>query len=454
MYVDHTRPPFIDIPLPPAIILPAYALILLYAIVITADFYLLRNERFLVASGIITPKQLRIAMAVVHVLIPMVFISSHPPSNILFAAAPWFLASYSARIPTDRLTVETYIHTLFRVTVDDRDDFVSKTKVRTKGAAKMALGVFKIAVMHLMIDPLLPRHPDYALEYAWSSPMSMIYTVLFGVKAYCLLGVVDVFMGAEQLVFAWNMVTLFNSPILSASPRDFWSRRWNKVVRNLLHSQVFDPKDASDVDEGERISMTSNTIKEKTPTTKIGEKTENTTQEAVTTTVTTTTTPAPTKRVTRAAAAAAAAAAEKAKAIEAEEDEIKTLSEISETWGHDSVVAHNGSTIIIEQIPKRTFWTTRQGRGLLAFIVSGIFHELIIMSACRHITLENLLFFTLQGLVVMIEVELRQGNLKQEPTGVTRVVCVALQLLFMSITGRLFTAPFLRYHFFPENLEV
>ncbi|KAI8645080.1 hypothetical protein BD408DRAFT_412212 [Parasitella parasitica] len=453
MYVDHTKPPFIDIPLPPAIILPAYALILMYSIVATADFCLLRNERCL--ASFVTPKQLRIAMAIVHAIIPMVFISSHPPSNILFAAAPWFLASYSARIPTDQLSVEKYINTLFKITVDDGNSLVSESKVRTKGAAKIALGIFKIAFMHLMINPILPRHPDYALEYAWNSPMSMIYTVLFGVKAYCLLGAVDIFMGAEQLLFAWNMVTLFNSPILSASPRDFWSRRWNKVVRNLLHSQIFDPKDTEDTEQYVAPSIKVRSPPKNGATNKVSKKTVTTTittTTATTATTTTTTATTITKRVTRAAAAAAAIAAKKAKAVEAEEDEIKTPLEIYNEEDHDDMVAHHESTV--KQLPKQSFWATRQGRGLLAFIVSGVFHELIIMSACRHITLENLLFFTLQGVVVMIEVEVRQGNLKQEPAGVTRVLCVALQLLFMSTTGRLFTGPFLRYHFFPENLEI
>lgn len=106
------------------------------------------------------------------------------------------------------------------------------------------------------------------------------------------------------------------------------------------------------------------------------------------------------------------------------------------------------SRLADKQDKNNSFWSCRQGRGLLSFIISGIFHELIIMSACRRITLENLAFFTFQGLAVMLEVELRQSALKQEPQGTTRIKCIALQLLFMSLTGRLFTAPFLRYGFF------
>lgn len=221
MFVDHTQPPFIDITLPPAIVLPAFTLISLYVVVGAIDFFLLRNERHV--ASIMTPKQLRIGMAVVHILIPMVFITSYPPANVLLAATPWFLASYSAHMPTEELTLQRYVYTIFKITIDDDEHQpISNTKVRVKGAAKMALGVFKIAFMHLMIDPLLPRHPDYALEYPWYSTASMMYTVLFGIKAYCMLGIVDVFMGLEQLLFAWNMVTVFNSPIIAYSPRDFW----------------------------------------------------------------------------------------------------------------------------------------------------------------------------------------------------------------------------------------
>lgn len=230
------------------------------------------------------------------------------------------------------------------------------------------------------------------------------------------------------------------------------------MVRNLLHSQVFGPNGTVDIDENKFITPPSSlnldiALKEEAPVKKRSTKksTQKTTSKTTATTTTETTTTATAKRVTRAAAAAAAAA----KAKKAEANEIKTQARINtestDEEGHDVIVAHNGST---QRLPKKSFWTTRQGKGLLAFIISGAFHELIIMSACRHITLENLVFFTLQGIAVMIEVELRQGNLKQEPQGIMRVICVALQLIFMSITGRLFTGPFLRYQFFPENLDV
>ncbi|KAI7889390.1 uncharacterized protein EV154DRAFT_285389 [Mucor mucedo] len=218
-YVDHTRPPWVDIALPPAIILPATTLITLYAVVLGLDYSLLSNERYL--RKYISATQLRIGMALMHIILPMIFISNHPPCNILFAAGPWFIASYAAHMPTDTLTFKKCVYDLFKVTIQDDKD-TDKAKIRYKGVAKVSLGVFKLIWMRMFINPLLPVHPDDALEYAWLHPMSLIYTILFGIKAYCLLGAVDIFMGLEQTLFAWNMVDLFDSPILATSPRDFW----------------------------------------------------------------------------------------------------------------------------------------------------------------------------------------------------------------------------------------
>lgn len=179
------------------------------------------------------------------------------------------------------------------------------------------------------------------------------------------------------------------------------------------------------------------------------------------------------KRVTRSSVAAAAAAGAIASPVTTDDDDtihitaptdeegevIAANTKDSEINDHDVIVTqekqqldemkHSDNSSRTQK--KKTFWSTRPGHGLLSFIVSATFHELIIMSACRKITLENFAFFTVQGIACMIEVELRQGALKQEPRGKTRVLCIALQLLFMSITGRLFTGPFLRYHFFQED---
>jgi hypothetical protein len=97
---------------------------------------------------------------------------------------------------------------------------------------------------------------------------------------------------------------------------------------------------------------------------------------------------------------------------------------------------------------KMGFFLTNQGRGFLAFLVSGAFHELIICSVCRKLTLENFSFFTLHGFACMLEVKYFSQNKKQDPPkGLARVGRIVAQLGFMTLTGRLFLAPFLRHRF-------
>jgi hypothetical protein len=129
-----------------------------------------------------------------------------------------------------------------------------------------------------------------------------------------------------------------------SSPRDFWSHRWNITVRNLLHSQVFQPQHPKKQDEKK----------------------------------------------------------------------------------------------------ERGFFSTRQGRGLLTFLVSGAFHELIICSVCRKLTLENFCFFTFHGLACLAECTLFPHS---QPRGYKRVLTNIALLGFMTLTGRLFLAPFLRTRF-------
>ncbi|KAI8356755.1 hypothetical protein EDC96DRAFT_515355 [Choanephora cucurbitarum] len=341
---SYSASPFIEISLPPAYILPKPALISLYISLAIFDLILLRYQH------VVSPKAVRWCMVVIHILVPMIVISDNPPLNVLIAATPWFLATYTASMPSsENLTLIGWIKALLQIVIDREVEPKSDTLIRLGGLKKMALGIMKVSFLHLAVDPMLPEYTQEALAYPWTHPMSMFYTILFGVKGYCMLGVVDFFIGVEQTLFAWNLVSLFHSPILASSPRDFWSRRWNRIVRNLLHAHVFSNK---------------------------------------------------------------------------------------------------AKTTKVQHSPRPSFWSTRQGRGLLTFVISGVFHELIIMSACRKLTLENFMFFTLQGIAVMIEVELRQGALKQQPRGKTRIMCIAAQLLFMSVSGRLFNGPFLRYDFF------
>lgn len=234
MYIDHSRPPFIDITLPPAIIVSPYQLTVLYSAVLFVDYYLLSNERSLRLST----KHLRLVMTIYHIMIPLIFISNNQPLNIVFCGAPWFLAAYSAQIPSDKLTLQSWPDAMMALSREENtDEQYTLTKIRLKGASVIALGIFKLVFDKLCVESLLPNHAEYALEYSWLNPMSWFYTFLFGLHAYCLLGTIEIFLGLQQLVCGWKMVEINNYPLLSTSQRDFWRYLGKNLKFMLLYLQ-------------------------------------------------------------------------------------------------------------------------------------------------------------------------------------------------------------------------
>lgn len=99
-----------------------------------------------------------------------------------------------------------------------------------------------------------------------------------------------------------------------------------------------------------------------------------------------------------------------------------------------------------ETTKSQPWWASKSFSGFISFFVSGIFHEMMIMSICRRITLENFVFFILHGVAVMAEVKFRKARgWKEDPKGIYRVCGIAFNLFFFDFTGRLFVAPYLRH---------
>ncbi|KAI9276350.1 hypothetical protein BY458DRAFT_505578 [Sporodiniella umbellata] len=135
---------------------------------------------------------------------------------------------------------------------------------------------------------------------------------------------------------------------------------------------------------------------------------------------------------------------EKEEKLSCKNEKQKALSVVKDTHKNKEQSAHATSH-------SKTAPSKKYIRGFLTFFVSGIFHEMIIVYSCRKITLENLLFFCIQGVAVALEVAVRQGALKQNPEGKNRILCVMAQLTFMAFSGRLFLGPFLRYNFLHDK---
>ena len=201
--------PLLNIDLPQPYVIPTLQLAGLYTCMLGVDYVLLYNRKRLV---FISKNALGIAMTVVHAMVPLTVVSPIPANNVAFAALPWFLASYSAYLPTETFTVKQWIKALYD-TVVDRDADVSR--VHRKGLVKAARGVAKLAALHFGVEPLLPLMPDDMLRYPWFSRESLGDTFLFGLKAYLILGVVDITSGLAQALTGWCMVDMFDSPLLA-----------------------------------------------------------------------------------------------------------------------------------------------------------------------------------------------------------------------------------------------
>ncbi|CEG67128.1 hypothetical protein RMATCC62417_03596 [Rhizopus microsporus] len=325
--------PLINISLPDPIVIRPLPLTGLYACMLGTDYLLLKYQH----KVPISKNKLRVIISTVHAAVPLVVVSPSSPANIAFALLPWFIASYSAFLPMEKFTVKEWLRSVFETFIDKSPS--KGEDVRKLGFAKIIRGTIKLITLTSLVIPALPSDPEYMLRQPWLSKESITTTFLIGLDAYLIFGAADIITGAIQTVSGQKMEDMFDSPFIATSPRDFWSRRWNRHIRNLLHRQVFRP----------------DTKKEK------------------------------------------------------------------------------------------GFLNSPQGRGILAFAVSAAFHELIIWSVCRKITLENFCFFLLHGLACAAEVKYFNKQVPQTKLG--KIGCMMGQMSFMVLTGRLFLAPFLRHRF-------
>ncbi|CAO3633461.1 unnamed protein product [Mucor hiemalis] len=248
----------------------------------------------------------------------MLVISNNSPANTLFTTAPWFFAVYTASFPiSDSSTFKDWFFALVETICEPNNKFELKHQasikdIRIGGVEKIFLGVFKYAILFVVVNPLLPPVARNTIEYPWFSLKALSFTILFGAKLYCLLGILDIAFGTAQVVLGRQTIDSMHKPFLSTSPRDFWSRRWNMYVNHFLHSQVFARKKPA------------NTMEKK----KKDEK-------------------------------------------------------------------------LVTKSDKKMHWTQSKGfKGYMSFVASGLFHEMMIMSACRKITLENFIFFLIHGFAV------------------------------------------------------
>lgn len=221
--------PLVDVDLFEPLVVPASQLLLFYTALVSVDYLLLRNEPRLPITGI----PLRFVLGIVHAFIPLAIISPYAPYNLFFATCPWFIVSYTAALPTWRLSYRKYLTAFYAVILDVSDEerlqlaqgrsenfggsaALDSVGTRVRGLLKIGLGIGKWVLVTRYVDPLLPEKYSVIFSYAWLDPRSLALTLLLGIKAYLMLGVTDIGCGIEQVILGVRMVDLFHSPIISS----------------------------------------------------------------------------------------------------------------------------------------------------------------------------------------------------------------------------------------------
>lgn len=208
--------PIINVELPPAIVIPGGYLLLAHALLLCVDYLAIRYEHRLFLG----PTCLRLILALVHVAMPLVFACEHFALNTALIGAPWFVASYAVHFASQPYhTLETWARNMVRalLAIQDNVDDHPVFYVRLQGLAKLCRGLFKWVMMKSVIDRwLLPADFDIQLlQLPYFSYKSCWLTICVGLKAYLMLGVVDIVLGVQQFLLGVPLMDLFDSPILA-----------------------------------------------------------------------------------------------------------------------------------------------------------------------------------------------------------------------------------------------
>ncbi|KAI9259638.1 hypothetical protein BDA99DRAFT_440009 [Phascolomyces articulosus] len=216
--------PIVNVTLPSHILIPDIYFIAGNAFMIWIDFLAVRHLQPII--GFI---QLRILLFLIHISISLFFAC---PSQFLTASmlgAPWYTASYVVYFADKNLSFrESLIGVgstllIFQEQGQSKSADTTTKHVRMQGLAKMARGVFKWSLMKSFVDPWLPDgYSQRLLMIDYWTMESLMLTATIGLKVYCIMGLVDLFMGSFQFLFGISMIDIFDSPILAHSPRDFW----------------------------------------------------------------------------------------------------------------------------------------------------------------------------------------------------------------------------------------
>lgn len=114
------------------------------------------------------------------------------------------------------------------------EDPAASTRARREGQSRAVRAVLKFVALAALI----------ALYFAYPRLLDLaaLGTVWCLLAAFCsATGAADLLTAATMLVSGQRVEEVFRSPLLSRSPMEFWSQRWNLLFRNSAFRLIFIP---------------------------------------------------------------------------------------------------------------------------------------------------------------------------------------------------------------------
>ena len=170
-------------------------------------------------------------------LIPAEWIYTRALSTVQFVVvAGKTYELFRGRVPDPRMLDRwgTFLFWLFVPLKSQRpEQLADAERARAAGRVRLMRALIKlppVAVLTLLHLHWPALHDDVWLESFWA-----LWLTYFAVSA-----LVDI-VGGVAMQSGNALAEGFDAPPLARSPRDFWSRRWNLVVHDLVFRHVFLP---------------------------------------------------------------------------------------------------------------------------------------------------------------------------------------------------------------------
>ncbi len=194
-------------------------------------------------------RQVRVIICVISVAVatalPLAFPAAWSPVRFIAFIAGFAL--FGKLLDTARDTIESPemgerlgLYLLWAALIPDTGWYTDSAQKRRHqkaaiGALLRGTGALGAIFALLMLDSVVSLHDN-----RWVSTFWMVWVFYFSaVAAIELPGVPFQLMGLR-------IVPILRCPPLARSPRDFWSRRWNRWFKRLAHAHIFTPLGGAD----------------------------------------------------------------------------------------------------------------------------------------------------------------------------------------------------------------